>query len=103
MRLDLLKRILICSSAFKIWRKLLYLHHEGRLCCCRRVHDKVEQLPPYFECALSNFRDILNAHRAALGASLMSQEQKKNTPQSILNEHRADLIHIEYPLSVKKK
>jgi hypothetical protein len=45
----------------------------------------------------------LNAHRAALGASLMSQEQKKNTPQSILNAHRADLIHIEYPLSVFKK
>ncbi len=41
---------------------------------------KIEQLPPYFECALSNFRDILNAHRATLGASMISLEQEKNAP-----------------------
>ncbi len=45
---------------------------------CRHLYDKIEQLPPYFECALSNFRDILNAHRATLGASMI--EQVKNAP-----------------------
>jgi hypothetical protein len=44
------------------------------------IYDKIEQLPPYFECALSNFRDILNAHRATLGASMISLEQVKNVP-----------------------
>jgi hypothetical protein len=39
------------------------------------MYYQIEQLPPYFECALSNFRDILNAHRAPLGASMMSLEQ----------------------------
>jgi hypothetical protein len=43
-----------------------------------------EQLTPYFECALSNFRDILIAHRATLGASIMLLEQyKKNTKLGI--------------------
>jgi hypothetical protein len=32
--------------------------------------------PPYFECELINFRGILNAHRATLGASMMSLKQK---------------------------
>jgi hypothetical protein len=41
---------------------------------------KKEQLPPYFDCALSNSRDILNAHRATLGASMISLEQEKNAP-----------------------
>ncbi len=69
----------VCKSAqcaFKISRELLYLHHEGRFCCYRRLYDKVEQLPPYFECELSNFRDVLNAYRATFGASLMSLEQQ---------------------------
>jgi hypothetical protein len=38
------------------------------------IYDKIELLLPYFECALSNFRDILNAHRATLGASMISLE-----------------------------
>jgi hypothetical protein len=33
------KRILICSVWIKIWRELFYLHHEGRLCCSRCLHD----------------------------------------------------------------
>jgi hypothetical protein len=24
-------------------------HHEGWMCCSRRLHDKIEQLLPYFE------------------------------------------------------
>jgi hypothetical protein len=35
---------------------------------------KIEQLPLYFECALSNFQDILNAHRATLGTSVILLE-----------------------------
>jgi hypothetical protein len=66
------------QCAFKIWREQLYLDHEGRLCCSRRLYDKIEQLPPYLECALSNFRDSLNAHSATLGASMISLEQEKN-------------------------
>jgi hypothetical protein len=60
---------------------LLYLYHEGRFCCSRRLNEKIEQLPPYFVCVLSNFGDILNAHRAALGASMMSLEQQKCAKQ----------------------
>jgi hypothetical protein len=37
----------------------------------------VEQLPPYFDCALINSQHILNAHRATLGASMMSLGKKK--------------------------
>ncbi len=74
------KRILICSMGIQIWRELLYLHHEGQLCCSRRLYDKIEQLPPYFECTLSNFPDTLNVHRATLGASMMSPEHYKNAP-----------------------
>jgi hypothetical protein len=47
---------------------------------CFALFEKIEQLPPYFESALSTFRDILNVHRATLGASLMQLEQQKNTP-----------------------
>ncbi len=46
--------------------------------CSRRLHDRIEQLPPHFESALSNSRHILNGHRALLGASVMSLEQQKN-------------------------
>jgi hypothetical protein len=55
-------------------------HHEGRMCRSRHLYDKIEQLLPYFECALRNFRYILNAHRATFGASMMSLEQQKNAP-----------------------
>jgi hypothetical protein len=41
---------------------------------------KKKQLAPYFECAFSSFRDILNAHRATLGASLKSLEKRTNAP-----------------------
>ncbi len=51
---------------------------EGLLCYSRSLYDKIEQLPPYFDCALSNFWDILNAQRATLGASLILLEQQKN-------------------------
>ncbi len=83
-----------------------------------RLYDKREQLPQYFECALSNFRDILNALRATLGASMISLEPEKNAPnlvtankirlflyepirfklscsQSILNAHRASSKRIQ--------
>ncbi len=70
----------MCLELLKIWREQLYLYYECRLCCSGRLYDKIEQLPPYFECALSNFQDILNAHRAALGASMISLEQEKNAP-----------------------
>jgi hypothetical protein len=43
-------------------------------------NDKTEHLPPYLECALSNPLHILNAHRATLGASMMSQEKETNAP-----------------------
>ncbi len=55
----------------------LYLHHEGRLCCSGRLHDKIEQLPPYFGWALSNSRDTWNAHGATIGASMMLLELQK--------------------------
>jgi hypothetical protein len=46
----------------------------------RHLYDQIEQLPPYFECALSNFQDILNALSATLGASMMLLEQQENVP-----------------------
>jgi hypothetical protein len=33
----------------------IYVHREGWLCCSRRLHDKIEQLPTYFKCTWSNF------------------------------------------------
>jgi hypothetical protein len=63
------KRILICSMRILNMQEQLYFHHKGQLCSSMRLHDKIEQLPPY-----------LNAHRAALGASMMSLEQEKNAP-----------------------
>jgi hypothetical protein len=50
-------------------REQLYFHHKGQLCSSMRLHDKIEQLPPF-----------LNVHRAALGTSMMSLEQEKNAP-----------------------
>jgi hypothetical protein len=58
--------------------------------CSRHLHDRIEQLLPYFECALSNSRDILNVHRATLGASMISLEQEKNVP----NWEKANKIHL---------
>jgi hypothetical protein len=55
-------------------------HHESWMYFSRRLNDKIEQLPLFFECALSNSRYILNAHRAKLGASMMSLEQQQNAP-----------------------
>ncbi len=95
---------------------LQYLHHEGRLCCSRHLHDKIEQLPQYSECALSNSRHILNAHEATFGSSMMSLEQEKKWAKlaigakdscwccswSILNAHRADLNMHRASLSVLK-
>jgi hypothetical protein len=81
MRLELLKaypNLLNAYSKYGVSSSILY--HEGRLCCSRHLSDKIEQLPLYFECALSNFRDIVNAHRATLGASMISLEQVKNAP-----------------------
>jgi hypothetical protein len=82
MRLELLKaypNLLIAHSKYGV-SSSIYIYHEGRSCCSGRLYDKIEQLPPYFECALSNFRDILNAHRATLGASMILLEQEKNAP-----------------------
>jgi hypothetical protein len=82
MLLELLKAYpnLLNAHSKYVWREQLYLYHEGRLCCSRHLYDKIEQLPKYFECALSNFQDILNAHRATLGASMISLEQVKYLP-----------------------
>jgi hypothetical protein len=64
--------------AFKIWRELLYLHHEGRLCCSKCPHDIIEQLPPYlFYNAHWATPDVLNAQKATLGSSMMLLEQQK--------------------------
>jgi hypothetical protein len=49
------------------------------LCCCRCLYDKIEQAPSYFECALRNFPDILNAHRATLGTYDVARATK-NAP-----------------------
>jgi hypothetical protein len=68
----------------------------GGLCYSRRVYDKIEQLPPYFEYALSNFREILNAHRATLGASMISLEQVKNAP----NWETANKIRLSFYLPI---
>jgi hypothetical protein len=67
------------QCAFKIWREQLYYVTKAD-CVALGLYDKIEQLPPYFECALSNFRDVLNVHRASLGASMISLEQEKNAP-----------------------
>jgi hypothetical protein len=60
---------------------LYTVHHEGQLCCSRRLYDNraahaifwmpIEQLPTH-----------LNAHRATLGASLMSLEQQQKMRQT---------------------
>jgi hypothetical protein len=74
------KRILICSIGIQNMMGAALFHHEGWMCCSRCLYDKIEQLPPYFECTLSHFRHILNVHRATLGTSMMSLEPQKNTP-----------------------
>jgi hypothetical protein len=51
---------------------------------------KIEQQQPYFECALSNSQQILNACRATIGASMVSLEQQKNVP----NFESANKIHL---------
>jgi hypothetical protein len=42
-----------------------------------RPHDKTEQLPPYFECAVNGSQQVLNVHRATFGASMILLEQQK--------------------------
>jgi hypothetical protein len=78
----------MCLELLKAYPNLLNAHSKyggssstyimKALCCSGHLYDQIEQLPPYFECALINFRDVLNAHRAALGASMMLLEQNKN-------------------------
>ncbi len=83
MRLELLKkRILICSMRIQnmAWAALFISQRPIVLLWAPIQYDQIDQLPPYFECAVSNFQDILNAHRAALGASMISLEQAKNAP-----------------------
>ncbi len=58
------KRILICSTHILNMREQLYFHHKGQLCSSMHLHDKIEQLPPYFECAQSStwrFHDVARA------------------------------------------
>ncbi len=54
------------------------------------LHDKIEQLPPYFECAKSNSQHILNLLRATLGASKISLKQEKSAP----NWESGNKIHL---------
>ncbi len=75
---------------FKAYPNLLNAHSKYGMSCSTYItkancvalgtYEKIEQLPPYFECALSNFRDIFNMHWAVLGASMMSLEQQKIVP-----------------------
>jgi hypothetical protein len=51
-------------------REQLYFHRKIQLCSSMRLRDKNRAAPA-----------ILNAHRAALGASMMSLEQEKNAPE----------------------
>ncbi len=100
MRLDLLKRSLICSSAFKIWRELLYFHHEGWLCCWKRLYDNMEQLPAY-----------LNAHWAISEIFWMRIEQHLTPPWCHKSNKKVApnwesgnkiRLRIEHPLSIFK-
>jgi hypothetical protein len=82
MRLELLKaypNLLIAHSEYGMTCSI-YITKADILCCSRRLYDKIEQFLPYFECALSNFQDILNAHRATLGASMKLLEQQGKGP-----------------------
>jgi hypothetical protein len=66
-------------------REQLYFHHKGQLCSSMRLRDKIEQLPPYFECAQSS-----------LGASMMSLEQEKNVPNLELANGNSPLLLINH-------
>jgi hypothetical protein len=72
-----------------MWRELLYfIIRAGCVALGAILFDKIEQLPPYFECALSNCRYIFNEYRATLGTSMFLLE---HCSRNILNAHRADL------------
>jgi hypothetical protein len=77
-------------KSYKVHPNLLNVHSKyGGSCSiyimkasCVALDDKIEQLLQYFERTLSNYRDILNALRGTLGASLMSLVQQKNAPKN---------------------
>ncbi len=66
------------SEQHKVYPNLLHVHSKyGGSCSIYIMNafgvaldEKIEQLPQYFECTLSNYRDILK--KGTLGASLMS-------------------------------
>jgi hypothetical protein len=82
MRLELLKAYPNLLNAHSKYGVSCSVYITKADCVALGAHMicKIEQLQPYFECALSNFRDILNVHRATLGASMMSLEQQENAP-----------------------
>ncbi len=92
------KRILICSMRILNMREQLYFHHKGQLCSSMRLHDKIERLPPFFECAQSStwrFYDIARARKnapnweSANGNSplLLINQQEQRISQMLLLEH----------------
>ncbi len=99
------KRILICSMSMLNMQEKLYFHHKGQLCSSMCLHDKIEQLPPYFECAQSSiwrFHDVARARKNApnwesanVNSPLLLINRNKGYGEccswSILNAHRAAL------------
>ncbi len=107
------------QCAFKIWRVLLYLHHEGRLCCFRCLYDKIkaahaifcmriEPLLRHFECAKSYTWCFLDVARATKRCTKLGISQY-DSPLLELTKRKECLccswsiwMCIERPLSVFK-
>ncbi len=90
------KRILICSIHIINMREQLYFHHKGQLCSSMRLHDKIEQLPQYFECAQSStwrFHDVSRVRKNVPNW----ESANDNSPLLLINQQEQRIWRMLLP------